>query len=222
MWEILHGKPVPYEEDSLNFKIQVYNGLRPHISKNTARCYADLMRKCWHTEPDKRPTAAEICDIFAEWQNSENILSEWYESDIKNAYFNVPGLDVDYIIHDKTKFKKFKKTLFKYNIKWTPFIRLSNIETIGKHGFNTVYRAILLDCEHGKQYYSYSEYDDDHADYIKYDIMHESSKIVALKTISLNEFESHMKCIRKYSTLEVYGLTLKPETEEYMMVFQYA
>ncbi|RIB03675.1 kinase-like domain-containing protein, partial [Gigaspora rosea] len=62
MWEILY-----------ELMLQVCNGLRPYISESIVSCYADLMKKCWHAEQEKRTTAAEICDIFAEWQNSENI-----------------------------------------------------------------------------------------------------------------------------------------------------
>ncbi|RIB21508.1 hypothetical protein C2G38_2078114 [Gigaspora rosea] len=88
MWEILYGKPVPFEQKSksqskLEFQLQVCNGLRPHIYEHTAKCYADLMKKCWNLEPNERPTAAEICDIFAEWQNNEIILYELYNSDKK-------------------------------------------------------------------------------------------------------------------------------------------
>ncbi|RIB03893.1 hypothetical protein C2G38_2122010 [Gigaspora rosea] len=88
MWEILYGKPVPFELNSklqtrLQFQMQVCDGLRPPIDENTAKCYADLIKKCWNTEPKERPTATEIWDIFAEWQNSESILSELSESDKK-------------------------------------------------------------------------------------------------------------------------------------------
>ncbi|RIB22266.1 hypothetical protein C2G38_2075998, partial [Gigaspora rosea] len=88
MWEILYGKPVPFElksklQSKLQFQIHVCNGLRPHIYDNTANCYAGLMKKCWNIEPNERPTATEICDIFAEWQNNEIILSELSESDKK-------------------------------------------------------------------------------------------------------------------------------------------
>ncbi|RIB10319.1 hypothetical protein C2G38_2206484 [Gigaspora rosea] len=34
-------------------------------------------------DPINRQTAAEICDIFAEWQNSEIILLELFDSDEK-------------------------------------------------------------------------------------------------------------------------------------------
>ncbi|RIB22252.1 kinase-like domain-containing protein [Gigaspora rosea] len=86
MWEILYGKTVHFEQKSksrskLQFQIQVCNGLRPHIYDNTAKCYADLMKKCWNIDPNERPTSTEVCDIFAEWQNNEIILSELNESD---------------------------------------------------------------------------------------------------------------------------------------------
>ncbi|RIB09460.1 hypothetical protein C2G38_2108579, partial [Gigaspora rosea] len=206
MWEILygksvieailHGKYVSFKEENseLPFELQVYYGLRPHISENAARCYADLMKKCWHTEPEKRPTAAEICDIFMEWLNSEKILSELYESGKKDDESDKKNDESDkkeeFIIHDFVKFDKFKKIQLKYNIEWIPFNKLSNIETIGKGGFSTVYRAIWLDDEHGKQYVGHADYDKYDDDYYS---MHESSKIVALKTITLNEFENHMK-----------------------------
>ncbi|RIB16180.1 hypothetical protein C2G38_2091634, partial [Gigaspora rosea] len=41
------------------------------------------MMKCWNKDPNERPTATEIGDIFAEWQNNEFILSELFESDNK-------------------------------------------------------------------------------------------------------------------------------------------
>ncbi|RIB23823.1 kinase-like domain-containing protein [Gigaspora rosea] len=98
MWEILYSKPVSYEQKSklqskLQFQIQVCNGLRSHIYDDTAKCYADLMKKCWNLEPNERPTAAKICDIFAEWENNEIILSELSDSDkkllgVKNDYIH--------------------------------------------------------------------------------------------------------------------------------------
>ncbi|RIB13966.1 hypothetical protein C2G38_2097083, partial [Gigaspora rosea] len=99
MWEILYGKPVPFELNSklqskLQFQMQVCDGLRPNIYENTAKCYADLMKKCWNAIPKERPAITEICDIFAEWQSSESALFELAESDkklqnIKNEVMNV-------------------------------------------------------------------------------------------------------------------------------------
>ncbi|RIB17766.1 hypothetical protein C2G38_1402683 [Gigaspora rosea] len=81
MWEILYGRCVPFVQNSnLQFQLQVCDGLRPHIYENTAICCADLMKKCWNMEPEKRPTASEIYDIFTECQNNEIILLELAES----------------------------------------------------------------------------------------------------------------------------------------------
>ncbi|RIB24342.1 hypothetical protein C2G38_2031951 [Gigaspora rosea] len=101
MWEILYGKPVPYETKSeLQFQLQVCNGLRPYIYENTAICYADLMKKCWNMDPKKRPTSKEIYDIFAELQNNETILLELSESNkilqnIKNKDMQI-DIESDY------------------------------------------------------------------------------------------------------------------------------
>ncbi|RIB22250.1 kinase-like domain-containing protein [Gigaspora rosea] len=109
MWEILYGKPVPFKlksklQSKLQFQIQVCNGLRPHIYDNTAKCYADLMKKCWNLEPNEWPTAIEVCDIFAEWQNNEIILSELSESD--KTLLNVKNDDTHEFIdsHYKSNF----------------------------------------------------------------------------------------------------------------------
>ncbi|RIB26201.1 kinase-like domain-containing protein, partial [Gigaspora rosea] len=61
MWEILYGKPVPFDQTlELQFQLQVCNGLRPPIYENTAICYVDLMKKCRNMDPKKRPIAKEI------------------------------------------------------------------------------------------------------------------------------------------------------------------
>ncbi|RIB27412.1 kinase-like domain-containing protein, partial [Gigaspora rosea] len=102
MWEILNGKSVPFEETSKfqsksQSKIQqICNGLRLPIHENTATCYADLIKKCWNAEPERRPTAKEICNILVEWQNNETILSELSESEKKLQ--NIKNEDTKYIM----------------------------------------------------------------------------------------------------------------------------
>ncbi|KAF0534067.1 ARM repeat-containing protein [Gigaspora margarita] len=38
---------------------------------------------CWENDPEKRPSAAEVCGTFAEWQNDKKILFELNEYDKK-------------------------------------------------------------------------------------------------------------------------------------------
>ncbi|RIB25913.1 kinase-like domain-containing protein, partial [Gigaspora rosea] len=83
MWEILYGRLVSYNQDIGPFlqKAICDNGLRPNIIDNSPRDYVNLMKECWNKEPEKRPTAEEICKIFTEWQCDDKIMLELSESD---------------------------------------------------------------------------------------------------------------------------------------------
>ncbi len=40
--------------------IQIHDGLRPPIVTNAPKDYIKLMQECWKSDPNKRPTAANI------------------------------------------------------------------------------------------------------------------------------------------------------------------
>jgi serine/threonine protein kinase len=84
MWEIFSGAAVPFNHSShssrLQFQFQVCNGLRPPTMEGTPQCYMDLMKRCWDENPENRPSAVKIEEIFTEWQNDERILSELTKS----------------------------------------------------------------------------------------------------------------------------------------------
>ncbi|RIB00158.1 kinase-like domain-containing protein [Gigaspora rosea] len=113
--------------------------------------------------------------------------------------------------------KEFQLKTSKYEnvIEWIPFDKLSITDKIGEGGFGCVYFATWSDgirkIERTDDYY-----------YVR---SREPSSAVALKTLSdssLKEFKNHMKCMLVGSKLKIYGLTQNTETNEYMMVFQYA
>ncbi|RIB19916.1 kinase-like domain-containing protein [Gigaspora rosea] len=96
MWEILYGKPIPSEQQSklqskLQYQIQVCN------------------------EPKERPAATEICDIFAEWQNSEIILSELSKSDKKLQNIKNEDMHVYIASHYISSFISSIKSQGSYN-----------------------------------------------------------------------------------------------------------
>ncbi|RIB17640.1 kinase-like domain-containing protein [Gigaspora rosea] len=114
MWEILYGKPVPFDQKlELEFQLQVCNGLRPPIYENTAICYADLMKKCWNMDSKKRPTAKEICDTFAEWQNNETILLELSEYAKKLQNIKYEDIQIDEKLIYRSSFISFNSS-YKY------------------------------------------------------------------------------------------------------------
>jgi hypothetical protein len=45
--------------------LKICNGIRPEINDNEApKCYIDLMKRCWDSNPDNRPSAVEIEELF--------------------------------------------------------------------------------------------------------------------------------------------------------------
>ncbi|RIB12297.1 kinase-like domain-containing protein [Gigaspora rosea] len=111
MWEILYGKSVSFVQDSkLQYQFQVCGGLRPPIHESSAICYVDLMKKCWHTEPEQRPTASEVYEIFSEWQNNETILLELSESDKKLQNLSNEDTQINIDSLYKSNFISFNST----------------------------------------------------------------------------------------------------------------
>src|SRR5438128_7976475 len=69
MWEVNSGRR-PFLEIPHNYQlaIRICKGDRPEISESTPQFYHDLMKKCWDSDPTKRPNAQEIHDVTASWR----------------------------------------------------------------------------------------------------------------------------------------------------------
>jgi serine/threonine protein kinase len=71
MTELSSGKP-PFHrrnhDDSL--ALAICNGLRPEFGKGTPEIYKKLAHRCMNANPDQRPTAGELKNIFDFWYNS--------------------------------------------------------------------------------------------------------------------------------------------------------
>jgi serine/threonine protein kinase len=61
MWELTTGcKPFANVEHDVNLIYEILDGKRPEITSDTPEYYANLMKKCWDSNPSKRPTIDEI------------------------------------------------------------------------------------------------------------------------------------------------------------------
>ncbi|RGB33782.1 kinase-like domain-containing protein [Rhizophagus diaphanus] len=61
MWELTTGcKPFANVEHDHNLILKILDGERPKITEDTPERYADLMKKCWDSNPSKRPTIDKI------------------------------------------------------------------------------------------------------------------------------------------------------------------
>ncbi|CAI2168982.1 134_t:CDS:2 [Funneliformis geosporum] len=68
MWEFISGIP-PFDNKAHDFQLslEICKGKRPKIIENIPQCYIALMKKCWDSDPLKRPTASEIINIIGNW-----------------------------------------------------------------------------------------------------------------------------------------------------------
>src|SRR5436305_238515 len=58
MWELMTGRR-PFWDQNHNTEliIEICDGIRPPIVSNAPKGYIELMQACWHSDPNKRPTA---------------------------------------------------------------------------------------------------------------------------------------------------------------------
>src|SRR2546423_144848 len=52
--------------------VKICEGLRPKISEDTPKLFADLIMKCWDAKSDNRPTAKELHQILYKWWYYKN------------------------------------------------------------------------------------------------------------------------------------------------------
>jgi len=67
MWELSSFK-LPFYDKAHDAKLimELCGGCRPDIVKGTPDAYVSLMKRCWHPDPLKRPTAEELVYITEE------------------------------------------------------------------------------------------------------------------------------------------------------------
>ncbi|PKY60880.1 hypothetical protein RhiirA4_520238, partial [Rhizophagus irregularis] len=91
MWEISSGQPpfINYEHDYY-LAMNIVNGIRPKIVLGTPLEYKNLMKRCWDTDPSKRPDiytlVDKICEINLFYQSQSNVqLEENNSLEINNS-----------------------------------------------------------------------------------------------------------------------------------------
>ncbi|CAG8668947.1 13571_t:CDS:1, partial [Dentiscutata heterogama] len=57
--------------------IDICEGVRPEICKGTSVHFANLLKRCWDKDPEKRPSALEIQETIRGWRNNSDILSKF-------------------------------------------------------------------------------------------------------------------------------------------------
>ncbi|POG67175.1 kinase-like domain-containing protein [Rhizophagus irregularis DAOM 181602=DAOM 197198] len=69
MWELTTGcKPFANVEHDIHLIYKILDGKRPEITNDTPECFANLMIRCWDSNPSKRPTIDEIYGSAIDWK----------------------------------------------------------------------------------------------------------------------------------------------------------
>src|SRR6185437_10081355 len=75
MWELMTGRRPFWDQSHDTYLIiKICDGLRPPIVTNAPEGYIELMQRCWHSDPMKRPAASEIDNILkSKWDGKKYI-----------------------------------------------------------------------------------------------------------------------------------------------------
>ena len=90
MWEIFAGRP-PFDDiaHDADLIFRICEGLRPQILPSMPEDYAQMMQKCWDTDPSKRPTMEDL------WDFAKNKSKEIYEGKIDSNNNNSSNVSSD-------------------------------------------------------------------------------------------------------------------------------
>ncbi|CAB4414833.1 unnamed protein product [Rhizophagus irregularis] len=109
MWEFISGNP-PFSDRAHDHHLilSVCKGERPEIIENIPKCYTDLMKKCWDSNPSNRPTIIMLENIISEWIRC---INEYYRLNTdENCYYNVSDID-NQLKNDMFEFVKANKAV---------------------------------------------------------------------------------------------------------------
>src|SRR6266496_3232969 len=109
MWEFTSGIP-PFncEAHDCQLSLSICKGKRPEIIKNTPKCYVDLMKKCWDSNPSNRPNIIMLENIISEWIKC---INKYYRINRNGYYeFKVPNID-DQLEDNMLEFVKANEAL---------------------------------------------------------------------------------------------------------------
>ncbi|GBB88498.1 hypothetical protein RclHR1_15000002 [Rhizophagus clarus] len=172
---------------------------------------------------DQCKICSYICNSFCFQQNFENWTSG--------------NDDIDKFIQDTQLSSHNNLT---EAIEWIPHSRFKNIEYIAKGGFGRVYKANWIDGYIDKwdsdiERHNFDGYinkwDNDIESQSQYWKRRDANMFVALKSLNnsknitlkyMNEMILHHKVDIDHRIIRFYGITQDPETENYMMVLEYA
>ncbi|RHZ75436.1 hypothetical protein Glove_213g39 [Diversispora epigaea] len=83
MWELTSGhRPFHDQDHGPKLILDILDGKRPEITEDTPKCWANLMKRCWHSDPSQRLSLDEIYELLKKFNNyhcfSESYVKKHY------------------------------------------------------------------------------------------------------------------------------------------------
>ncbi|UZO18222.1 uncharacterized protein OCT59_009542 [Rhizophagus irregularis] len=82
--EVLRKKPYTQAADIYSFVLNICGGIRPEINElELPKCYINLMKRCWDSNPDNRPNTIEIKEeiklFYNSYKNDDDKIKKQFE-----------------------------------------------------------------------------------------------------------------------------------------------
>ncbi|EXX53831.1 Bck1p [Rhizophagus irregularis DAOM 197198w] len=96
--------------------LNICNGIRPEINDQIApKCYTNLMKKCWDSNPDNRPNSVEIKKLIRSFRSSQFDETREYRNEMFELIKNNQLTTHAQAIYTSRLLNPFTKNLPKYN-----------------------------------------------------------------------------------------------------------
>ncbi|GBC29534.2 kinase-like domain-containing protein [Rhizophagus irregularis DAOM 181602=DAOM 197198] len=77
------NKPFADVEHDINLIYKIIDGKRPEITNDTPECYANLMKRCWNSDPSKRPSITEVTKVLGDWYRKNECVEQHEQAERK-------------------------------------------------------------------------------------------------------------------------------------------
>ncbi|GES81616.1 kinase-like domain-containing protein [Rhizophagus clarus] len=168
MWEITTGrKPFSNITHDHQLAYKIIDGERPKITDDTPKCLAKLMKRCWDSDPTKRPSITEIRETLSLWYNEKesvefdeaekarNKLIESRKFDPNSAEISHSNTIVVIGISKSSSSKSTSTDSFEYITKEYKF-DINNIQSTTVQDFMNIQHPATIEKEVGNDFTKHS------------------------------------------------------------------
>ncbi|GET64086.1 kinase-like domain-containing protein [Rhizophagus irregularis DAOM 181602=DAOM 197198] len=91
LWQISEGLETIHNADYIHRDFHsgnilfdlILDGERPEITEDTPECFANLMKRCWDSDPEKRPSITEVRKTLSIWYHTNRNIEPFNQAEIK-------------------------------------------------------------------------------------------------------------------------------------------